>query len=261
MWNLKIITLAAFLILFSLYVIIAKPQMHKQFDITDSTYEIIDDSLNNPHLNIDKKNISVVNVPIKNTDTKIDNYLIKQQKIKPQTVSNQFKQSKQQSLKQTSKPQITRVTPKKNESKAQNIEQSISPIYQQKDNTQKQTPTVLTEQEEIIAWNKWRSDLQNKVMKDSNVRAPLGTQFKFSFTVDKYGNMSNVKVWSTTPGYNDYAVRMIKPVLMSYRNTAILKFPTGTKRIITNVDGGFVISRITEYSTPADYHDFEHIKK
>lgn len=132
--------------------------------------------------------------------------------------------------------------------------------FHNKDNIENKEKPILTEQEEIIAWNRWRSNLQNQVMKDSKVMAPLGTTFKFSFTVDKYGNMSNVKVWSVSPAYTDYAVKIIKPVLMSYRNKPILNFPAGTRRIVTNVDGGFTISRVTQYSTPEHYHDYERVK-
>ena len=79
--------------------------------------------------------------------------------------------------------------------------------------------------------------------------------------IDKYGNMSNVKVWSTNAVYTDLAVRVIKPVLMSYQRKPILNFPDGTKRVITNVNGGFYISTSTEYSTPSDYSDYEKVRR
>ena len=85
--------------------------------------------------------------------------------------------------------------------------------------------------------------------------------FKFSFTVDKFGNMSNVKVWSTNDVYTDLAMRVIKPVLLSYQRKPILNFPEGTKRVVTNVTGGFYISNTTEYSTPSDYSDYEKVRR
>ncbi|MBR2105901.1 MAG: hypothetical protein IJ937_01395 [Treponema sp.] len=57
------------------------------------------------------------------------------------------------------------------------------------------------------------------------------------------------------------AVTAIKPVLMSYQNTPLLNFPQGTKRVITNVAGGFIMSDTTGYSSPSDYSDYERIKK
>lgn len=121
--------------------------------------------------------------------------------------------------------------------------------------------TVLTEEEEIILWNKWRSDLQNQVMRDARVAAPMGTRFRFSFTVDKFGNISNLRVWSDTPYFTPLAVSSIKPVLLSYQGKNILKFPKGTKRIQTNVTGGFVISTYDKYSKPDDYADVEKIRR
>lgn len=121
--------------------------------------------------------------------------------------------------------------------------------------------TVLTEEEEVILWNKWRSDLQNQVMRDARVAAEMGTRFRFSFTVDKFGNISNLRVWSDTPYYTPLAVQSIKPVLMSYQGKNILKFPKGTKRVVTNVTGGFVISTYDKYSRPDDYADVEKIRR
>ena len=120
---------------------------------------------------------------------------------------------------------------------------------------------VLTEEEEIIAWNKWRSDLQNKLMRDSKIAAPIGTSFEFSFTVDKFGTISNLKTWSSNPSYTPLAVRVIKPLLLSYQKTAILNFPIGSKRVITNVNGGFTMARSSRYSSPSDYNDYERVTK
>lgn len=120
--------------------------------------------------------------------------------------------------------------------------------------------TPLTEKEEIIAWNKWRSDLQNQVMKDSRINAPVGTTFHFSCTVDKFGNISNINTWSDNDYYTPLAKRVIKPVLSSYQNLQILKFPERTKRTITNVTGSFTMSYSNRFSTPADYSDYERIK-
>lgn len=126
---------------------------------------------------------------------------------------------------------------------------------------QEEPKTVLTEEEEVILLNKWRSDLQNQVMRDARVAAPMGTRFRFSFTVDKFGNISNLRVWSDTPYFTPMAVSGIKPVLLSYQGKNILKFPKGTKRIQTNVTGGFVISTYDKYSRPDDYADVEKIRR
>lgn len=117
------------------------------------------------------------------------------------------------------------------------------------------------EQLEVIAWNKWRSDLQNKLMRDANISAPIGTTFYFSFTVDKAGNISNLKTWSNNSSYTPLAVRVLKPLLLSYQKTPILNFPANSKRIITNAEGSFTMANSTRYSSPSDYNDYERIKR
>ena len=118
----------------------------------------------------------------------------------------------------------------------------------------------LTEQEEIIVWNIWRSNLQNQIMRDTQISAPLGTTFKFSFTVDKRGRISNLKTWALPSDYNSIAINYLKPLILSYQEQPILNFPSRTKRVITNVTGGFVISTQDKFSTPGDSSDIEKIK-
>ena len=251
------------MLLFSLYVIAVKPEMHKQALITDSEYEVVQIEVPPAQLKASDKDMSVIPQSFENKPIQTGQYPQPQQKVNISKVNKTAPQQKQVVNKpntpakdKTQEKVVTPTTQPKSEVKREQKQEQTATTQ-----PQKVIKPVLTEQEEIIAWNKWRSNLQNQVMRDSKVSAPLGTQFKFSFTVDKFGNMSNIKVWSPSPAYNDYAVRMIKPVLMSYRNQPILNFPEGTKRVITNVNGGFVISRVTEYSTPSDYHDFEHVKR
>lgn len=133
-------------------------------------------------------------------------------------------------------------------------------IQQKSKPQQVQNNAPLTEAEEVIVWNKWRSDLQNKVMRDSRIAAPRGTVFRFSFTVNKFGQMSNLKIWSDTPGYTNYAIQALKPLLLSYQGKPILNFPARTKRITTNVEGAFAISNQDRYTTPNDYSDIERVR-
>ena len=124
-----------------------------------------------------------------------------------------------------------------------------------------QQDTKTKEELEIIAWNKWRSDLQNQLMRDSKITAPIGTTFYFSFTVDKYGNISNLKTWSNNASYTPVAVRIIKPLLLSYQHSQILKFPTNSERIMTNAEGSFTMAYSNRYSSPSDYNDYERVIK
>ncbi|HIT91554.1 MAG TPA: hypothetical protein IAD11_01365 [Candidatus Stercorousia faecigallinarum] len=118
----------------------------------------------------------------------------------------------------------------------------------------------MTEQEEIIAWNRWRSNIQNQIMKDSNIDyAPLGTLFLFTFVVDKYGNVSNIKVECSNPAFLDVARNNVKPAIAKLQKKPILNFPRGTQRTSTVVTGLFLIGTQERYSTPNDFSDYERV--
>lgn len=139
-------------------------------------------------------------------------------------------------------------------------QQTIQPKPQQQTAARHKNP-YMTEQEEIIAWNKWRSNLQNQIMKDSDIDyAPLGTLFMFTFVVDKFGNVSNIKVQCSNPQFMDVARNNVKPAIARLQQKPILNFPRGTQRVSTIVVGAFLIGTQERYSTPNDYADFERIK-
>jgi hypothetical protein len=121
-------------------------------------------------------------------------------------------------------------------------------------------PKVLTQQEETIAWNKWRSALTNKIMQDTRLPdIPNGTVFQFSFNVDKYGKITNVQTGANPANYTPYAIQYIAPVIRSYQGRSILNFPEGTQRTSTTVTGKWRISNTEKYSTPQDYNDIEKV--
>lgn len=186
-------------------------------------------------------------------------------KAKPQVATQKTEPTKVTKPKPVEK---TTQTTTQEKPKAQPKPQKVVEQPQPEVAPQPQQPTETAEQkkqreerEEIIAWNKWRSDLQNKVMKDSRLSAPLGTVFRFSCTVDKFGNITNIKTWSDNPSYTPLATRTVKPVLASYQNKSILTFPANSRRVITNVTGAFTISTVSRYSTPDQYSDYERIKR
>lgn len=135
------------------------------------------------------------------------------------------------------------------------------PVQTQKPKTTFNNP-YMSEQEEIIAWNKWRSDIQNKIMVDSKIDyAPLGTMFLFSCVVDKYGNVSNIKAWSSNPSFSSVAKNNVKPAIANLQGKPILRFPRGTQRTTTVFNGAFLIGIEDRFSTPGDYADFERIMR
>ena len=132
--------------------------------------------------------------------------------------------------------------------------------YNQPQQTSTHKNPYMTEQEEIIAWNRWHSNIHNQVMKDSNAGvAPYGTVFSFSFLVDKYGNVSNVKVSCSNNYCMDIARDNLKPAIMHLQRKPILNFPRGTQRTSTVVSGSFLIGSEDRFSTPSNFSDYERV--
>jgi len=113
--------------------------------------------------------------------------------------------------------------------------------------------------DEIIAWNKWRSDVQNRIMDDSDLDGSYGTVFYFTFKVDKNGNISNINVICTDIG-NKRAINELRHVISNLNGKPILKFPRNSRRNSINFRGGFMLGSISRYSSPSDYHDYEQIR-
>ena len=243
-----------------------QPDLHKNVIVYDSSYTLVSEE----DVKIETKDIPIMEMTVKTTPvtTKVE------QKVTPsQTVKkNQNYVSKQQTLK-TSK---TITTEQKNKSKltqkiVNNPVETKTVSSQQKEvkvfqpQKEKQIVTTvqqkaLTQQEENIAWNRWRSVLTNKIMEDTKLPfLPNGILFKFSFTVDTYGKITNVQTGADPSNYTPYAIQYIAPVIRSYQGHSILNFPEGTARFSTQVSGKWRISSTEKYSTPQDYNDIEKI--
>lgn len=239
--------------------------------------------------NIIQQNVKVSQIPqqiveqktiFQNTPSQVVNKNIKTKSVKSQTqvqqrpkyelpksiqdiVNGKHPQNQEvEKIVQSPKPPVQQTTHQKPTTphQQQQVQQKPKPPQVQQKPQQVQNNAPLTEAEEVIVWNKWRSDLQNKVMRDSRIAAPRGTVFRFSFTVNKFGQMSNLKIWSDTPGYTNYAIQALKPLLLSYQGKPILNFPARTKRITTNVEGAFAISNQDRFTTPNDYSDIERVR-
>ena len=117
----------------------------------------------------------------------------------------------------------------------------------------------LNKREEQIAWNKWRSDIQNEIMMQSQVDGSLGTFFYFSFKVDKYRHISNIKVFCSNPLYLKEASEKITAVIENLEYSQLLEFPKGSERESTTVKGMFGIGLETTLSNPGDFNDFERV--
>ena len=274
--NRIIILIAISLIIITAITGIIKPKIYKPVRFSAANMGL--ENLNQEIVNT--KSPIIEDSPVEITEAvikpEIPKNKIKDQKIKIKPQKSEFKEkqikpetkktkTEQTTIKQVHLPKSVQdivnqqpTPPQTTQKPAEIIKEKAPEVTLPK---QEELKTILTEEEEIILWNKWRSDLQNQVMRDARIAAPMGTRFRFSFTVDKFGNISNLRVWSDTSYYTPLAVDTIKPVLLSYQGKNILKFPKGTKRIQTNVTGGFVISTYDKYSRPDDYADVEKIRR
>ncbi len=113
--------------------------------------------------------------------------------------------------------------------------------------------------EELIAWNSWRSKIQNWIMQHSNVtEADMGTIFYFTFSVDKYRNVKNIKVFCTNRNYVG-DIKQVRSTIMSLKGKPILEFPEGSNRERIDFGGGFLIGPYSQFSSPSDFNDVERV--
>lgn len=270
---LKVAVIILFVIL-TVFTVKFPPQMHQAMIIEDADFKLvrISDTL---------ENIPVAKTPVKvapkENNSRNINLDTQQQQVKYIQTETPQSQPKQVNVKpvkydnDTSQLELLQRIIKNTEQQPESVQKPVQkPVAEPANKPQqrvqpppKQTTNknpYMTEQEEIIAWNKWRSNIQNQIMKDSNIDyAPLGTMFMFTFMVDKFGNVSNIKVECSHPDYMDIARKNVKPAIASLQRKPILNFPRGTQRTSTVVTGVFLIGTQDRYSTPNDFADFERV--
>jgi len=261
--------LLIFLIVSTVSICTMKPELHKNIIVYDSAYTLVTED----EVKTETKEIPVMEVAVK----PVEKTTVVEKKVEPKvtTSKKQTTNVKQQTVtkpKQTTtvkqtvtKPQTQTVTKPVTttvqkpivketvKTEAQKVEQKVieKPVEQ---------PKVMTQQEETIAWNVWRSNLINQIMHDVKMpNVPEGTIFQFSFTVDKYGKVSNVQTGANPSNYTPYAIQYIAPVIRSYQGRSILNFPTGTARTTTQVTGKWRMSTTKKLSTPQDFNDIEKV--
>jgi len=246
-----------------------KPDLHKTVLIYDSGYVITPQE----EIKTETETIPIMEKPQKpvETVTKIEQNVSKQiepvkkvvtQSLTKNSTQNTVNKSTQNTINQKPTTVTKQETKKQVQAPVVKTVQTTKPVETKTVTTVQPTKKVLTEREETIAWNIWRSNLQNKIMQDTKLPIiPQGIVFRFSFTVDKYGKITNLQTWSDSSTYTPYAIQYIAPVIRSYQGRSILNFPEGTVRTITDVKGGWKISESEKYSTPQDYNDYEKVKK
>ena len=257
-----------------------QPELHKNVIVYDSAYSLVSEE----EVKTETKEIPVMEMPAKPVQatvkveqkveptvktTKVQSANVKQQtQTKPKQTTVVKQANTKPAVQQTVKPvtqkvekpvvkqEVKKVEPPKVEKTVVQSPAPITPIKQ----TVVEPPKVMTPQEETIAWNKWRSNLTNQIMRDTKLPdIPSGVLFQFSFDVDKYGKVSNVQTGANPANYTPYAIQYIAPVIRSYQGRDILNFPEGTQRTSTQVTGKWRISTTEKYSTPQDYNDVEKV--
>lgn len=279
MTALKIITIVLFFIL-TIITVHIHPDMHQPMIIEPANFKLVRESdylVNRETMPVakttaTKKDINVGISPVQeekkeiNTDIDISDInstekIVKLTEEKPKVKNQNVNRNTDNQLELLQKfieaqsPEQEPVVEKK--TKTHNTQINTRPEQQPKSKN-----PYMTEEEEIIAWNKWRSDIQNQIMIDSKIDyAPLGTIFLFSCVIDKYGNVSNIKTWTSNPDYQSLAKEKVKPAIANLQGKPILKFPRGTQRTSTVFNGAFLIGIEDRFSTPNDYADFEKVMR
>ena len=246
-----------------------QPDLHKNVIVYDSDYTLVAEE----EVKSETKEIPVMEMPSK----PVEKTTVVEKRVEPKAAVSK-KQTTNVQQKTVTKPKQTAST-KQSVTKPQSqtltkpvtttvqkplvkeVVKTELPKVEQKEIKQPvEQPKVLTQQEETIAWNRWRSNLTNKIMQDTKLPyIPNGVLFQFSFTVDKYGKITNVQTGADPSNYTPYAIQYIAPVIRSYQGKSILVFPEGTARTVTQVTGKWRISNTEKFSTPQDYNDLERV--
>lgn len=281
------VTVIVLFVLLTIITVHIHPDMHQPMILEDANFKVtrISDNLTAKNIPVTKKEVANTNKTITSTPQKEiklqdtshaqnKTKYVQQEEQKPVRKTKRYTQEEKdtasqlellqriinQAEQQTAPSQDVPYTPPKQQ---QQPKQDSKPVQKQEVRKNSGNPKnpYMTEQEEIIAWNKWRSAVQNRIMDDSKIDyAPLGTVFMFSFVADKFGNVSNIKVVCSNPAFMDVARNNVKPAIANLQKQPILRFPRGTQRTSTVVTGLFIIGTEERYSTPNDFSDFERVK-
>ncbi len=219
-----------------------KPKMHTSVLVYNSDYTIVEPKV---ETTVEKSIPTVTSHP--------------QQRKKVEDVVNTVQNTQNTKVEQ---PKTTIQTKKQTSPQTKQVQNKTTPKKAEIKQIKQTQPKKMTQTEEEIAWNIWRSNLQNQIMRDVNIPPiELGTVFRFTFNVDKFGHVSNVHVWSQNPAYTPLAIERFAPVIRSYQGKSILNFPEGSERLKVEFDGKLKVSNYQKYSTPQDFNDYEKIRK
>lgn len=248
------------------------PAMHKSIVITDTGMRVVDEPVTT------QNNVQVQHIeqqtpqPAVKVQQKTVKTVPRSSKATVETVTKtvQPKHKTTKPVQKTVKPVQQKTVAPKPKPKTTVKQVSKTPAKTTKPAAAPQK--VLTQQEETILWNKWHSNLQNRIISDTTARLKKldsatkqsinGTLYiMYSFTVSKNGSISNISVKTNLSNEAAQQVKFIVTNLISgYRGTSLLVFPKGTTRTMEQHKGAIstVIknAQSTTYSNTNDYNRY-----
>lgn len=274
---LKVAVVVLFVVL-TILTIKIHPEIHQPMLIEDADFQLvrISDTIQNTPVTVAQAQPKTVTQPVSQQPVEVKAQEVAPQPQPVETKPIKIKFPKKEVPIQTSVPEPSQAellqkllnTDIEDTKALQENAQKLAQTMQKPQQVQKPVPQqtsahknpYMTEQEELIAWGKWRSNIHNQIMKDSDIGyAPYGVVFTFNFLVDKYGNVSNIKVEAIPSQYMDIARNGVKPAISRLQKKAILNFPRGTRRTSTVVNGSFAIGVQNVFSTPDQFRDIERV--
>lgn len=246
------------------------PALHKSIVITDTGMRVVDEPVTT------QNNVQVQHVEQQTPQpaVKVQQKTVKtvpqssKAPVKTATKTMQPKPKTTKPVQKTVKPVQQKTVAQKNKTTTQQVSKTPAKTTKPAAAPQK----VLTQQEETILWNKWHSNLQNRIISDTTARLKKldsatkqsinGTLYiMYSFTVSKNGSISNISVKTNVSNEAAQQVKSIVTNLISgYRGTSLLVFPKGTTRTMEQHKGAIstVIknAQSTTYSNTNDYNRY-----
>lgn len=125
---------------------------------------------------------------------------------------------------------------------------------------------------ETIVWNNWKSDLHNRIHNDISYlipdNMPLGALYKYSFIIDRNGNVSDVNVKVIFPGISldgdgENALKAgtiaFKKAIYNCGKRHFKGFPKGSQREYVKLELVVQMGFVNVYTKPGDFNDLESV--
>ena len=287
------IVLIVFISVLTVFLCLYNPVLHKSIVITDTGMKVVDE----PVKKTDNVQVNTVQYQPPQSEIKVQPKQVTQpvktvspktsvsSKTVTKTIQQKPKTAKNVTQKTQPKPKTTKTVPKT----VKPVQQKAVPpkpktttkqISKTPLNTTKSVATpqkVLTQQEETILWNKWHSNLQNRIISEATSRLKKldsatkqsinGTLYiMYTFTVSKNGTISNISVKTNISNEASQQVKsIVTNIISGYRGSSVLVFPKGTTRTSEQHRGAIstVIKNAnsTTYSNTNDYNKYNETVK